>query len=414
MIWYLIAILFILINIRVNNILSKKIFYPPLFLSFLWLILILLHSYFRYFSTYTPNILSFKSLFYFGTIISAFTFGGLIAKHLSSKKQINNYKFYFSSSFIQVITIINLIIVFLYFNKVKELTGSYTDLRMFRYYTSVMRVDIGLIKYCVVFSIFTSILAFVNYLNSTKPSNFKMGLILLSTFTTAFLTGSRGNIFFLILSLLGVYAIYRRVNIKLLSKVVLAMFAAFIILATILKKSIPDAYNNKKEYSPVEKLEYFLYSYTTLPISAFDKFLNEPYDITYGDIAFRFPKAVLYKVGIIKKKPKKLVEKYVNVPDEVNVHTAFYKIIKDFGIIYSVLFMTIIGYIHSFFFINAKNDFKYLIGFSTLLFPLTMTFFEDNYMSILSTWIQIIIYTHIAKRFVLLQHDKQDFRDNYS
>jgi len=334
-----------------------------------------------------------------------FSFGGIIAKGVSKTSSDTQYRFYFNKNIIRAIFLINFIILVIYFNKVKEITGTYTDLRMFRYYVSVIRVDIGIIKYCVVITMFSSILALISYLNNSKSSKITIVFIILMSFITTFLTGAKGSIFFLILSCLGVYSAFRKINVKLLLKVVTAMFLTFIILATILKKATPDAYSTNREYSAIEKLEYFLYSYSALPLSAFDNFYNQPYEVTYGDILFRFPNAVLYKIGLKDSAPKELVEKYVSVPDSVNVFTAYYKMIKDFGVVYSILLMFIIGFVHSYFFLNNRKRFIYLIGFSTLLFPLTMTFFEENYFSILSTWIQVCLYTIIANQLVIIENE---------
>jgi oligosaccharide repeat unit polymerase len=405
MIWYFLSIFLLIAILRVNNVLSKKILYPPLYLNLLWIVLIIIHLFFLLVSDYTPNKLSFASLLFFTTAVAMFSFGGIIAKGLSKNKNKIELKFYFKNSLLLILCVINLIFLVLYFQKVKELTGNYWDLRMFRYYTSVERVNIGIIKYSVTFSVFISIVTLISYLNKPKSSFSLLFITLLSTFMITFLTGSRGTIFFLILSCLGTYSAFRKVNTRLLLKVISITLVAFITLATILKKATPNAYYTNKSYSAVEKVEYFIYSYSTLPLSAFDKFINEPYDISYGDIAFRFPMAILNKIGVIDREPQKLVEKYVEVPDKVNVFTAYYKMIKDFGIIYSFLLMLFLGCIHSYFFFNMKRSFKYLIGYITLIFPLSMTFFEDNYLSILSVWIQVYIYTFILERFLICENE---------
>lgn len=95
----------------------------------------------------------------------------------------------------------------------------------------------------------------------------------------------------------------------------------------------------------------------------------------------------------------------MKVPDLVNVYTAYYKLIKDFGIIYSLTAMFLFGYLHTYFFIHSKKSFGSLIGFSMLLFPLTMTFFEENYTSLLSTWIQVILFVYATKFFMKYKYD---------
>jgi oligosaccharide repeat unit polymerase len=403
MIFYFLFLALTIVLAYVNNSVSKKLFYPATYLSFIWILFVTIHLFFWLFSDNKPFPLSFITLAYFFIVIMLFSLGGLIAKGLNKNNAKPDVKIVFSNIFLNVILLINLLALIFYFIKIKEITGDYFNLLMYRYYTSVKGVDIGVIKYSLTVAIFSLLLILIDFYNKQRRTyfmSFRLVLIFILSFTTAFLSASKGAFMFLLISTLGIYSVYRRINIKLVLKTVGITLAVFIIMATLLKKSMPNEHTSKIEYGVIDKIEYLLYSYSTLPLSAFDKFLNEPYKITYGDIAFRFPKAVLYKTGLTNTPPKDLVEKYVKVPDLVNVYTAYYKLIKDFGIIYSLTAMFFFGYLHTYFFINSKKSFGSLIGFSMLLFPLTMTFFEENYMSILSTWIQVILFVYATKFFI--------------
>lgn len=403
MIFYFLFIFLAFILAYVNNNFSKKIFYPGTYLCFIWILFITIHLLYYSFSSYKPLLLSFKSLSYFFFILLFFSFGGLIAKGLFKKNIKEDVKISFSSIFLNTIMLLNIFCLIFYFLKINELTGSYFDLLMFRYYTSVKGVDIGLVKYSLTFTIFSSLVVLTDFYNKEKKRlvvKIRLALMFLLSFTLAFLSASRGTFMFLLISCLGIYSIYNRINIKLVFKTIGITLAIFIIMATLMKKSMPNEHTSKIKYSAIDKVEYLLYSYSSLPLSAFDKFINEPYEITCGEIALRFPKAVLYKMGIVKSTPKELVEEYVKVPDPVNVYTSYYKLIKDFGVIYSFIAMFFFGYLHTYFYNNSRKSFGSLIGFSTLLFPLTMTFFEDNYLSILSTWIQIMLFVYLTNFFV--------------
>lgn len=408
MIAYLIFIFLSFILIGVNNIISKKILYPPLFFSFLWVFIVAVHFVYSYFSDYSPNKLSYSTLLYFLIVIIFFSLGGILAKGLSKDKFKADVVIDFSVKVLNLLLLLNILFLILFILKAKQITGEYFNLLLYRYYTSVERVNIGLIKYSIPFSVFSSLLVFIKLYNKhhkSRVTKIKIYLVILTSACLTFLTGSRGSFFFLVLSYLGVYSVYNKINIKLIIKSVGIILIVFITMATILKKSSPKAHYVKSEYGAVEKVNFFMYSYSALPLSAFDKFFNEPYDIMYGDILFRMPKSLFYKVGIIDSPPKPLVEKYVNVPDRVNVYTAYYKLIKDFGVIYSIVFMTIVGFVHSYFFLNARKSFKYLIGFSVMLFPLTMSFFEENYVSILSTWIQISFYVILFRKLIIIKYE---------
>lgn len=387
----------------VNNSISKKLFYPATYLSFIWILFVTIHLLYFSFSNYKPNPLTFKSLFYFFLMVLFFSLGGMFSKGLLKNKN-PDIKIRFSNTFLNVVVVLNVIFFGLYLLKIKELTGSYFDLLMFRYFRSVQGVDIGFIKYSLTFTIFSALIILVDFYNRLEKrrlTKIRLTMMFLLSFSLTFLSTSRGTFMFLLISCLGIYSVYNKINVKLVFKTTGITLAVFILMATLMKKSMPNEHTSKIEYSVIDKVEYLLYSYSSLPLSAFDKFFNEPYEITYGEIALRFPQAVLYKMGILKSPPKELVEKYVKVPDSVNVYTSYYKLIKDFGIIYSFIAMFFFGYLHTHFYNNSRKSLGALIGFATLLFPLTMTFFEDNYLSILSTWIQIILFVYLTNFFVI-------------
>ncbi|TWO33982.1 oligosaccharide repeat unit polymerase [Seonamhaeicola sediminis] len=407
MIFYLFFLILVFVLAFVNNKISKKIFYPPLYLCFLWIFFVFLHLIYNLLLSYKPNVLSAKVLSYFLCVILLFSFGGIIARGLNKNRSNYRVKMVLNKRVLKILFYLNIVFFLKFILTIKSITGSYFDLLLFRYYTSVEGVDIGLIKYSITFAVFSMLLFLTDFYNRDIKSlklKIRLGVMFLIAFSFAVLSASRGTFLFLLISCLGVYSIYNKINIKLVLKTVGITLAIFITMATIMKKSMPNEHNSSKSYSAIDKVEYLLYSYGSLPLSAFDKFLNESYTITYGDILLRFPKAILYKVGVSDTSPGNLVERYVKVPDLVNVHTAFYKLIKDFGVIYSLLFMFLIGFLHTHFFIGANKSFGKLIGYSTMLFPLTMTFFEENYVSILSTWIQLGLFVYMAKYFIKYEY----------
>ena len=351
---YTISIFFLLIIARFNNIISKKMLFPPLYLSMVWIVMISLHLFFTKFSDYTPYSLRTTTLLYFFSTIFFFSLGGALAKLNDRSMYKKNIHVHLSNKALNWLVVIIITLLLLFIFKIKEITGEYFNMLLFRYYTSVKSVDIGLIKYGFIFSLFATMLVLIKYYNSeavTRFTKFKTITVILCSFALAYLSGSRGAIFFLSLSMLGIYSIYRRVNIKLIAKSVVIILILFFGMATALKKAMPNQHHSDVKYNAAQKLEYFLYSYGTLPLSAFDNFLNKPYDVLNGEILLRFPKALLFKIGVTSDPPQKLVEEYSEVPDLVNVYTGYYKLIKDFGILYSFFVMLILGYLHSYFFL---------------------------------------------------------------
>ena len=75
-----------------------------------------------------------------------------------------------------------------------------------------------------------------------------------------------------------------------------------------------------------------------------------------------------------------------------NVYTFYDYYVRDFGCLYAVFAQFIAAYFHG---ISYKGMLKrnplQIYYFSFLSYPLVMQFFQDQYISLLSTWIQIII-----------------------
>ena len=146
MIYYIIFIILTFTVAYVNNKVSKKLFYPPLYLCFIWILFVLLHLLYILFLTHKPNMLSYKVLCYFFGVIFLFSLGGLIAKGLSKRVNQPDISLIVNSKIINVIIVLNLIFLVIFMNKINEITGSYFNLLLYRYYTSVEGVEIGVIK----------------------------------------------------------------------------------------------------------------------------------------------------------------------------------------------------------------------------------------------------------------------------
>lgn len=408
MTYYIFFILSCLILLLVNNAISKKLLYPPTIFTFTWTAIILVHLLLSIFSIYKPYVIGLKTLVYILTVLTIFSIGGLLSKALY-KKPMNGKGFNFTlkESWINIVLIMNIISLIAFLNKIKQITGSYFDMLMFRYYTSVLRIDIGLVKYSITFTIFSSVLI-LSYLFSKKMKTtslvIKTIIILLCGFSIVILSASRGSVFFLIISLLGVYSSFYKLKTKLILKIVGITISLFIVMAVLMKKSMPNEHTSDKNYTFTTRIEYFIYSYSALPVSAFNQFFNEPYEKMNGDLLLRFPKAVLYKAKIIKTPPVNLVEEYVEVPDRVNVYTAFYKFIKDLGVVYSLIMFFLIGIIHTYAYFKSNHSVSFLLLYSFLLFPLIMSFFEENYIAILSTWLQLFFFILFAK-YIMVKNE---------
>ena len=136
-----------------------------------------------------------------------------------------------------------------------------------------------------------------------------------------------------------------------------------------------------------------LQTYLSGSIAAFSKTWKEHSFTRYGGNTFRFFIAILDAVfGTSNAVP--LVNEFATFSNgfRTNVFTFYDYYLRDFGIIYSLIIQFVVAIIHGVSYKKMQTGNPYSIYiFSMLTYPLVMQFFQDQYFSLLSTWIQIII-----------------------
>jgi oligosaccharide repeat unit polymerase len=125
--------------------------------------------------------------------------------------------------------------------------------------------------------------------------------------------------------------------------------------------------------------------------SAFQEILSEPQHLEYGANSFRTIHAILASMGF-NVDVTNLVQSFVNIPQRTNVYTVFQPYFLDFGIPYVLVAQFIFGLMHSCLYSVAVR--KHTIGvllYSLSMYPLFMQWFQDQYLSLLSLWVQYLI-----------------------
>lgn len=142
-------------------------------------------------------------------------------------------------------------------------------------------------------------------------------------------------------------------------------------------------------------LEYLAKMYSFAPLSAFDYLVNSGSPTTAGSMTFRTPFAVLRALGVPVDVPE-LIQQYSPTRFPANVYTVFSPYFRDFGMIGVGLFMGILGGVHGRVFRQLKSGIPIIIVANSLLFyALLMQFFQDQYFSLMSQWIQILFWTYV-------------------
>lgn len=114
---------------------------------------------------------------------------------------------------------------------------------------------------------------------------------------------------------------------------------------------------------------------------------------TWGAHSLRFFHLLVSKLtGDIPNLPP-LIRQYVEVPDRVNVFTVMDPYFRDFGVTGVFVFAVVSAAMHfGLFRTMQRRGGPWIFVYSASLFPLVMQFFQDMYVTLLSTWVQVFFW----------------------
>lgn len=402
--WYIVFLFIIGVNVLFNYYLNKTTGYPPFLFSLVWFIVIFFHFLCVTFDLVIIYELSFRALIIYTLGVFMFTLGGLAIKlkFKSHPVDLDKTNFFEIRKNVDILLIvITLLFLPVFILKSYQLAVEYmiydslfAGLRN----SSVQEQDIGFSKYGINFayvSVFLQIYQYIVY----KNSRFKL---LLSAFILLvfciFSTGRTFFIFYLCL-IFGILIIFQKLKKK---HILFGMSSVLVLFATIgilLNKGGSTDNNFKENISGI--FESFMV-YFIGGLSAFDAFIHSNYVNTYGENSFRFLYSILYKIGIVEGKPIDLVDQYASVPFDTNVYSIYKIYFQDFGVLFMMTIIFCVALLHTFFYLKAINERKFLDTFvySVLLYPLFMSFFQEQYLSLIPTWIYLISIVLFLKYFL--------------
>lgn len=209
-------------------------------------------------------------------------------------------------------------------------------------------------------------------------------IALIVSLAYAVLSTGRTFLFVILISLAFVALVQERMRPATMLWVAMAMLAgAFFGLGWLFNK-IGDDSPNAYALGALDAVSLYLLG----SLAALDHVLAQPVaPLEWGVTTFRSVMAVVAATGAdVKVVP--LVKEYVFVPEATNVFTVFLPYLQDFGIIGTVLFMAFFGWMHARLYRAAKSqDPRLVILYALSVYPLLMQFFQDQYFSLLTTWI---------------------------
>lgn len=389
---------------------KRKVLQPAVVFSFVWFVIIFLRFFFRLtiLNELFPLHVTTYLLFFAGTVV--FVISSYITQIVYQKTllwtpiaPINRYidqvpqlNFRIVLTAIAVIGLPLFIIasyrVFLASNIDNFFVGLRTEL-------SYGDEDIGPVKYLISFSFVVYAINLYSYLNVRSKKNLTLHIIsILAVITYAVFSTGR-TFFFLILAIyLGIsYIQGKRFSLRR-NFFLLTVFLVFFTSMGIFYGKGGDSGDTIKDnlYPASQTTAIYLAS----SLNALDYELNHNFQINYnGQNTLGFFSKVLSVINKENSKTQenKLVKEFVFIPYPTNVYTVYSPYIKDFGFIYVLLMLSLFSIIHTLLFCKALHGKKirFVIYFTFMLYPLMMSFFQDQYMTLFSTWLQIIFYTEV-------------------
>ncbi|WP_282033866.1 O-antigen polymerase [Metabacillus indicus] len=263
--------------------------------------------------------------------------------------------------------------------------GLTTDTLLIPGYLLYTRSIIFILTICMVIISFN--------INKIQNGSFKKILYiqLIITLANLLLIMSRNSLLIGTLPILIAFLVCRNFNntkiVNYAGRFILG-FLIFFSLVAIMKVSYMNQYE-----SNVELLTSQFALYMSGSLVALEKVMDHNVAYLYGENTFRFFYAISDKI-FGTAQAQQLVQESISIGDGqgTNVYTFYQYYIRDFGIAYALVVQFVIGIFHGFLYrmMLTKKPIK-IFYFSIMIYPLVMQFFQDQYISLLSTWIQHLV-----------------------
>jgi len=383
--------------------------HPAVLFSLLWCVVLLLHFIFSFTLLNELPPLSISTYFIFFIGVVAFSFGSFIQTTFWQKKEIyknknshiSNTNIYDSGISLNLrLVLLTIIVIGLPFFLIasykifiaSNIENFFIGLRTELVYGDQ---DIGPLKYLFPFSFVVYAINLQSFLKEKNRQN-KILFIISFLATIVYAIFSTGRLLFLM-----VFAVYvgmsfvynKNFSLKKLSRLIIIFMAIFISLGIIYGKGGSMESSAKENIQPAAQSTAV---YMVASLNALDWDMHHQFRVNYnGNNSLRFFMKVGEQLNLVSNvKINDLLTPFIFVPYLTNVYTFYSPYIKDFGKGYSWIMIALFGLIHTFLFNKAiaTKSLRYSIYYSFMLFPLMISFFADQYLTITSFWLQMIFF----------------------
>jgi oligosaccharide repeat unit polymerase len=185
--------------------------------------------------------------------------------------------------------------------------------------------------------------------------------------------------------------------------------ATFVLIATMTAKGVSlEAGFLENAASLAENLR----AYTVAPFVAMSELVHADRPLEWGANTFRFVLSVLHSSGVSEKPPPALIREYVFVPDPTNVYTVYDVYFRDFSY-FGILIPPSLLAFHWWLYSRARRvGGGWVFYYAASVYPLATQFFQDQYFSLLSIWIQLAFWFWLF--LALGQNDHETARPSYA
>lgn len=388
-----------------NYLFHRRLMAPPVLFSLLWAVSVGLHSLFSVTLLDGLYPISIPTLLLFTGGVLVFSLGGMLYL-LYNKPDFNTtadthrlsldfppFSFLFRLSLI----LICVVTLPFFIQKAIELFVKSQAENFFvglRSELSYGEEGLGPLKYIVNFSIFVYGICQIEQLRFPTMRNKVIMIVslLLAIIYAIFFTG-RTYFIMLLAMYVTIQMIYNhKYNFRRLLYIGPTVIILFTVIGLVYDKggSLDEHFASNLKTSSQNTALYFSGS-----LSAFDWEVNHNFSVTYnGQNSLRFFYVIAAALGLTSPLTfnDSIVQEFVFIPYETNVFTIYSPYVRDFGYAYPLFVLFAIGLLQTWLYAKALNTGspRFAIYSSLLMYPLVMSFFQDQYFSLLSVWLQSV------------------------
>lgn len=248
--------------------------------------------------------------------------------------------------------------------------------------------DFGIFGYLTPLSMIVAMVSAIGFKNKQVNFLFFLMILLVSLFYCYMATG-RTYILMLFCFIFMPFFIAKIFSKKSLIITGLAFVTLFVFIAGMSGKGV--SFDNTFSQN-VRSFQENIVGYTTAPFVAMSQLFNNFDEPEYGINSLRFFFAVMQKLGIAEVTSVDLVKEYVMTPFPTNVYTVYEVYYRDFlyyGYFIPPLFLLFHFALYRYAVVKGG---RWILFYTASTYPLVMVFFQDQYFSLTSQWIQMIFW----------------------